>query len=193
VSDDQVNNVDPSELDTVVPNPPHTAAAAQPGKWQMPEPVFQQSSGYLPQGFEKRFPQAVPATTRLDPEAVGLDTAGTVEAADEPPEVPFDANITMVGAPMPMDLPKTPAKPPTSVAPIEPPQPEFPDTLTNFEEEPQAQSVPESATPAAKQGRSGLRTLMLVIGILAILAFVAVFLAAVYFLYLLPSPEAGSF
>lgn len=27
-----------------------------PGAWEMPEPVFQQSSGYLPQGFEKRFP-----------------------------------------------------------------------------------------------------------------------------------------
>src|SRR5215813_12200170 len=28
----------------------------EPGRWSMPEPVFRKSSGYLPQGFEKRFP-----------------------------------------------------------------------------------------------------------------------------------------
>lgn len=31
------------------------APASSAGKWQMPDPVFRKSSGYLPQGFEKRY------------------------------------------------------------------------------------------------------------------------------------------
>ena len=42
------------DVNTTPPNPP-----ANDGKsgWSMPEPVFRKTSGYLPQGFEKRFSQ----------------------------------------------------------------------------------------------------------------------------------------
>lgn len=186
MSDEQLKNVDPSEADTVVPNAEAAGVGAQPKKWQMPEPVFQQTSGYLPEGFEKRFPQP-PAAPAADGNATV--TGGGPELPAEPAaEVPFDANITMVGAPMPMNLPTTPATPPTSIPPIEP-QPEFPDTLTNFDD-----TMPQSAVAeATPRKRGGFRAALIVIAILAALAFLAVFLAAVYFLFLLPSSEAGNF
>ena len=192
MSDEQMNNVDPSELDTTAPNPAPTRTG-QTGEWRMPEPVFQQSSGYLPQGFEKRFAEVVPPTTKLDPDALPAELAAASSGtAETPAEVPFDANITMVGAPMPMDLPKKPAKPPSSVAPIEPPQPEFPDTLTDFSD---ATETPAQPTPPSTQPkkRSGWRTVMILLALGAAIGLLVVFLIAVYFLFLLPSPEASSF
>lgn len=184
-----MNNIDPSELDTTVPNPA-PAPPARAGEWRMPEPVFQQSSGYLPQGFEKRFPQTVPPTTKLDPDALPPELSSAAGVAeDAPAEVPFDANITMVGAPMPMDLPKMPAKPPASIAPLEPPQPEFPDTLTDFGD---AQTAPIVPSTRAKK-RSGWRTVMILLAVGAAIGLLVVFLIAIYFLFLLPSPEASSF
>jgi len=50
---------------TTEPNPAppgHNAApSAAPGKWQMPKPKFQQSSGYLPQGYLKDIEAAAAA------------------------------------------------------------------------------------------------------------------------------------
>jgi hypothetical protein len=37
------------DVNTTPPNPS--------SGWKMPEPVFRKTSGYLPQGFEKKFPQ----------------------------------------------------------------------------------------------------------------------------------------
>jgi len=42
------------DVNTTPPNPPPKKAAGD--GWQMPEPVFRSTSGYLPQGFEKKFP-----------------------------------------------------------------------------------------------------------------------------------------
>ena len=41
---------------TTAPNPQQAPAAAP--KWEMPKPVFQKTSGYLPQGFIKEFEAA---------------------------------------------------------------------------------------------------------------------------------------
>lgn len=186
MSDEELKSVDPSEADTVVPNT--DPAAAPPRKWQMPEPVFQHSSGYLPQGFEKRFPQPPPPAPGAAP-AGGVGPADEVAAqpTDPPVDPPFDANITMVGAPKPMAMPAAPSAPPASIPPIEP-QPEFPDNLASFDD-----TIPQSAAAApAPKKRGGIRTAIIVVGILIVLAFVAVFLAAAYFLYFLPSSEAGN-
>jgi hypothetical protein len=43
--------------DDVNTTPPNPAAADGKSGWKMPEPVFRKTSGYLPQGFEKRFSQ----------------------------------------------------------------------------------------------------------------------------------------
>ena len=40
------------EVNTTPPNPPANDGGSG---WTMPKPVFRKSSGYLPQGFEKRF------------------------------------------------------------------------------------------------------------------------------------------
>jgi hypothetical protein len=46
-----------------------------PGAWEMPKPVFKQSTGYLPQGFQDRFPN------------VDAEVAGNVRAAADPAPV----------------------------------------------------------------------------------------------------------
>ena len=79
------------------------ALAEKPAEWQMPEPVYRQTSGYLPQGFEKQFPQnevQSPLAVATAPAPVATDsTAATVEPqpdlievlAAEPPIPPVVA------------------------------------------------------------------------------------------------------
>jgi hypothetical protein len=43
--------------DDVNTTPPNPSTADGKSGWKMPEPVFRKTSGYLPQGFEKRFSQ----------------------------------------------------------------------------------------------------------------------------------------
>lgn len=60
------------------------------GAWQMPEPVYRNSSGYLPQGFEKQFPQpaaAEPGTSpAAAPSAAPQAAAAAAPAADVEPQ-----------------------------------------------------------------------------------------------------------
>jgi len=48
-----------------------TAQPAGPpaSDWKMPEPVFRQTSGHLPQGFEKQFPVSAAAPEMASPDA----------------------------------------------------------------------------------------------------------------------------
>jgi hypothetical protein len=43
--------------DDVNTTPPNPAMVDGKSGWKMPDPVFRKTSGYLPQGFEKRFSQ----------------------------------------------------------------------------------------------------------------------------------------
>lgn len=178
MSDEELNQIDPSEAPTEVPNSGQAAsAAAQSKTWQMPEPVFRQTSGYLPQGFEKRFPTHPPAAPS---EGDGV----SAQPGEASAEVPFDGNITMVNA-----ASARPAAPPPQIQAIEP-QPDFPDTLTDFNDTiPQAAAAPSDA----RKKRSALRTVLILLGVGAVIAFLIVFLIAIYFLFLLPSSEAGNF
>jgi hypothetical protein len=63
-------------------------AAKPPAQWKMPEPVFRQSSGFLPQGFEKRYPAAAKPAT----DAAGTPGAATPASAPAAP-VPDAADI----------------------------------------------------------------------------------------------------
>ncbi|MEP7211637.1 MAG: hypothetical protein ABI791_01080 [Acidobacteriota bacterium] len=59
------------------------------GGWQMPEPVYRNSSGYLPQGFEKQFPQpgaAEPATPPAVAPSVGPQASAAAPAAAVEPQ-----------------------------------------------------------------------------------------------------------
>src|SRR5687768_10914709 len=69
---------------TTVPNPserPAATAAAQAadGKWEMPKPKFQQTSGYLPQGYLTEMKHAAAATG-----PPSSDGAGDVAQAQAP-------------------------------------------------------------------------------------------------------------
>jgi hypothetical protein len=67
----------------------HALVEKPGGEWQMPDPVYRQTSGYLPQGFEKQFLQAQaadPATApaAVQPVAPQTSTAAAPAAAVEP-------------------------------------------------------------------------------------------------------------
>lgn len=120
--------------------------AATTGEWEMPDPVYRQTSGYLPQGFEKQFPQS----------------NGPASAVAE--DVPLPAAVPEIT---------------TAVEPQ-------PDLLEALASQPEIQPV---AIPA---GRSPLRIVLIVLGLLAAAAIIIVFLAAVYLL-LLAAPAETSF
>lgn len=125
------------------------AAAPAPAKWQMPKPKFQQTSGYLPQGYLKNLEQA-PADEKNQP--------GSEDVTREP------------ASPMPQEPVQT--APPS----IEP-QPDLDEALIADD--------PVSETPEVQTtSKRGSSLPVVAVGIVAILIFVAIFLAAVYFLFL---------
>src|SRR5512141_562692 len=82
-----------------------------PDVWRMPEPVFRQSSGFLPKDFEKRYPVREPVAAAAESPANG----GAVSAAAAP-------------APSPADIADVPAPPPAEAPEIQP-QPALEDAL----------------------------------------------------------------
>ena len=57
------------------------------GEWQMPEPVYRKTSGYLPQGFENQFPQGTPQAAAASPSPAPLPAvAAAAPAADVEPQ-----------------------------------------------------------------------------------------------------------
>jgi hypothetical protein len=75
----------PSEdMNTTPPNPP-----ANDGKagWSMPEPVFRKTSGYLPQGFEKRFPQAEMKSSKDDDSTAEMPAPDLSALAEPQPDI----------------------------------------------------------------------------------------------------------
>jgi hypothetical protein len=75
-----------SDMDTTPPNPALPSKASS--GWEMPTPVFQQTSGYLPQGYEKRYGQSVQPANEPDtltPDAVEKQPTG--EPVEQAPAV----------------------------------------------------------------------------------------------------------
>lgn len=122
----------------------------KPAGWQMPKPVFQQSSGYLPQGYIEQFGSEIPRSTEPSPAA--------------PEQAPSEAPLTVEN--------------------IEP-QPDITEQL-----EPPAPTSDVRTQP--KKSGSG-KVVLLVLGILAMIAFLFGFLALVYFLFLAPSGSSSGF
>ena len=181
MSEEELNQHEPdpgADVITEEPAPPPVSAAK---KWQMPEPVFRKTSGFLPQGFEKRY--------------------GPVKRSEEPPvdqpaDVDFGA-ITMVGGSMPK-MPVEPqsaiqpavstssAAPPATATEIEP-QPDITEAL-NLEDPEQA-----SAEVPSPKGNGAFRVVMFVMGLLAVFAFLAIFIAVIYFLFFASWGGSGNF
>lgn len=151
------------EEHTTAPNPPPSAQAqTEAPKWEMPKPVFQKTSGYLPQGFIKEFEAAA-------------------NAADEQPT--------------PNDLPSRPAAKEPDLSAINlsapaatavEPQPDLSEQL--IPDDPDLETKPQ---PVAKN--EGIRASMIVAGLIAILAFVTVFLTVIYYLFLKEPGGANNF
>ncbi|HQU93478.1 MAG TPA: hypothetical protein PLK77_14330 [Pyrinomonadaceae bacterium] len=149
--DERSNELPISEADTTPPNPANSAVPS-PGKgWQMPEPKFQQSSGYLPQGY-------------LDKVAFEAPPPSEVSAA----------------AATPATAPATASEPDVE------PQPDLTEQLA----EPAA---PVVTAPVAKERSAGARIAMILLGLLAMVAFLTVFLGVIYYLFLAPQSGGSTF
>ena len=137
-----------SEADTTPPNPSEENGAVPPPSsgWQMPEPKFQQTSGYLPQGY--------------------LD------------KVAFDANPPAQVSPAAASA----AAPAPSPEPAVEAQPDLSEQLA-------APPTPVVAKPQVKERSTGARVALIILGLLAMVGFIAVFLGVVYYLFL--SPQNG--
>lgn len=149
--DERGNELPISEADTTPPNPANSAVPSPNQGWQMPEPTFQQSSGYLPQGYLDKVVFEAPPPTDVSPAAAGPAAAPAVAPGPE----------------------------------IEP-QPDLTEQLA----EPPA---PVVANPAVKQRSAGARIAMILLGLLAMVAFIAVFLGVIYYLFLAPQGGETTF
>jgi hypothetical protein len=147
MSDDRPATAPPaSEADTAQPNPPDKKSEG----WQMPVPKFQQTSGYLPQGYLELAgmegkPTAGPAASAAAPAMVA---PGTAEIAVEP-------------------------------------QPELAEQLEN------APTVAPPNSPATKERSNATRLILIILGLLGMILFIAAFLGVVYYLFINPR-EGGS-
>lgn len=150
-----------ADIPTAAPAKPPEAAAKE---WKMPEPVFRRSSGYLPQGYVKRFP---------------VGTANGPQVSPPPPVDPFMQTFVGTAGMSARDFASDP--PAAAAAAIEP-QPDVAEVALP-EDEP-------AEPPPAKKERS--RTAKFVIAAFLIIAagvFIVVFLAVVYVLFLAPSGD----
>ena len=111
----------------------------------MPEPVFRKTSGYLPQGFEKKFSQD---------------------------EVKSDVDDDTSTASMSR---------PNELSDVEP-QPEISEVI---------EEAPVLAAPKPEPKKGGaMKVIFSVFGILIALGLVLVFIAVVYYLFLMPSSSS---
>lgn len=155
--------------------PPMPAAQAAPEKWSMPEPVFQQTSGYLPQGYLKEIEQSgagTPTTDVLEIPTIASNTP--IAPLGQPPVDPILEMDEPSASPVAVEesAPKSTAEAlPQSAVNIEP-QPDLSEQIV-----PEV-SVPAPVVPKAKS--SGLRTVLIALALLGMLGLLIVFLAFVY-------------
>ncbi len=150
-----IEDLDKTPSQGVSPNEAETS-----GGWQMPTPVFRQTSGYLPEGFEKQFGMAEQA------QPVG-------EANTETP-----APVPIEELPAEVELPA----PASAALDIEP----QPDVIAELElvEDIAAPTAP----PVNKKGVFG-RIILTIFALIVVAALTLIFAAVVWYL-LTPLPES---
>ncbi|MEO5860159.1 MAG: hypothetical protein ABIR33_14570 [Pyrinomonadaceae bacterium] len=149
--DERSNELPISEADTTPPNPANSAVPSPGAGWQMPEPKYQQTSGYLPEGYLDKIAFETPPPTDVSPASAGPAAAPAVATG---PDI----------GPQP-DLSEQLAEPPAPVV----------------------------AKPVIKERSSGARIVMILLGLLAMVAFIAVFLGVIYYLFLAPQGGETTF
>lgn len=104
MSEKAVPQPEPTEED-VNTTPPNPQTVNDKSGWSMPKPVFRKTSGYLPQGFEKRFSQDELKTSQDDSDSTTEMAAPDLDAEIEPqpdisetPNVAFDSDQTAAAA-----------------------------------------------------------------------------------------------
>ncbi len=145
-----VNDEHTTEPNTQDPPPPAPVNAG--AKWEMPKPVFQKTSGYLPQGY----------VTDTQQEAARANPDNENTTQEQPVFVP--------------ELAAGPDLSAVNLSPAVEPQPDLSEQL--IPDEPALGTAP----PPKRNGAVG--TSMIVVGLIAIMIFVAVFLGVIYFLFL---------
>ncbi|MEJ7848679.1 MAG: hypothetical protein WKF92_11395 [Pyrinomonadaceae bacterium] len=173
--------------------PSMPAAPAAPAQWSMPEPVFQQTSGYLPQGYLKQIEDSggdAPNGDVLDIPAIASNT--TIAPLGQPPAEPI---LEMEAAPAaaPQEIP--------DAAPAEAFQ-EIPDSApapaVNIEPQPylsesNIESLPAAAPAVTPAKSSGLRTVLIALALLGMLALLIVFLAFIYAYFIAGTGNSTTF
>ncbi len=143
------------------------------GGWQMPAPVFRQTSGYLPEGFEKQFgiaEQAQPvgeAIAEATTEASIEVTAPEIEAIEPTEPVEPEAKVS---------------PPSVSAIDIEP----QPDVIAELELD---EEMPVSSAPPVKKKSTVGRIILTILALIVIAALTLVFAVVVWYL-LTPLPES---
>lgn len=133
----QTEPVPEEDMNTTPPNPPQAGGKAG---WSMPEPIFKKTSGYLPQGFEKKFSQD---------------------------DIKQDVDDDTSTASMPRPVGLTDVEPQPEIAEI------VPDT-------------PEVAVQPKPQRGGVMKVVFSLFGLLVALALVLIFIAVIYYLFLMP-------
>lgn len=150
------------ELNTTPPNPASSAIPSPPSQnkdgWTMPKPVFRQSSGQ-PANREDRAIEGSEDVTAIPnaPEFDPVNDSNGVNQFYEEPAGDSSMNAAAGGQ-------------------VEP-QPELSELLD-------PEPTIETAVPQVEPKRGAMRSVMLVFGVVVIVAFIALFLAVVYFLFL---------
>lgn len=150
-----------SDIPTVVPAKSPELAA---NEWKMPEPVFRQTSGYLPRGFQKRFPTS------------DADTAAATAPPPPPSVDPFTQTFVGTAGMSVGELAKEESA--TPVAEVKP-QPDVAEVALPDDE-------PAEPSPAKTQRSQTARIVIAVLLLVAAAVFIALFLAVVYYLFLAP-------
>lgn len=164
--DDEHNPEFPPKEDSTA-DPPSVDSPEEKAKsgWTMPEPVFRQTSGYLPKGFEKK-----------------------VFESDSPKPLPDAPNeiLSNLYAPPETESPPVDEQPTSPAGPEIQPQPEISEqfTIDQINAAPAAETKPKSGL---------LRVILIVLGVLAMLGLAFGFLILVYFLFFYSQPEVNNF
>ncbi len=153
--------------------------------WKMPEPVFQQTSGYLPEGFEKRYgaDSDDPLLTELEPTEAEPNKAEEVpsDVGPETADAPVEPQVTDLKESVDEDVPPTPVVVPANVD-VEP----QPDLIAELEAEPEPQPV-TAITPKKKSAVGRIIGIFLALVLVIVLAIIF----GLVILYILtPTPEA---
>lgn len=164
---EQLTGEQPEREDTVeIPVPGVAPEHKRPasGNWEMPKPVFRKTSGYLPKGFEKLFGRSDGAVSTE--ESPDINGAGDGHSPGE-------------------EIPETAMHPPGENILVEP-QPEISDDFFS------GLNVPHAAENVQKK-KMGYGMVFAGFFILLLILFVVIFMAAIYFLFVLPYESRSIF